>query len=74
VPKGQSNKSSQKQIQIAPVAPQTNVQNNNVGTIGDVEQGNANNANTGQANQQQNTLKPAPKKATPENHPPISLV
>ena len=72
---GQSNKSSQKQIQIVPIAPQLNVQNVNLFTFGDVEQGNANNANTGQANQQQNTLKSAaPQKPKPENHPPISLV
>ena len=51
----QSNWSDQDQIQIVPIAPQANVQNVNVLTFGDVEQGNANNANTGQANQQQNT-------------------
>ena len=51
----QSNRNEQKQIQIVPIAPQLNVQNVNVLTFGDVEQGNANNANTGQANQQENT-------------------
>jgi hypothetical protein len=71
---GQSNKSEQEQIQIVPIAPQHNVQNVNLLTFGDVEQGNANNANTGQANQQQNTLKSAPQKPKPENHPPVSLV
>ncbi len=52
----QSNWSDQEQIQIVPIAPQLNVQNVNVATFGDVEQGNANNANTGQASQQQNTV------------------
>ena len=51
---GQSNRSEQKQIQIVPIAPQLNLQNVNVLTFGDVEQGNANNANTGQASQQSN--------------------
>jgi hypothetical protein len=51
---GQSNRSEQQQVQIAPFAPQVNVQNVNVLTFGDVEQGNANNANTGQASQQSN--------------------
>ncbi len=70
-PKGQHNSSSQKQIQIVPIAPQLNVQNVNVLTFGDVKQGNANNANTGQANQQQNTLKPAPHK--PSEQPPVFM-
>jgi hypothetical protein len=51
----QGNTSSQGQAQIVPIAPQANVQNVNVLTSGDVRQGDANNANTGQANQQQNT-------------------
>jgi hypothetical protein len=55
VDQGQGNHSSQGQVQIVPIAPQVNVQNVNVGTWGDVEQGDANNANTGQANQQHNT-------------------
>jgi hypothetical protein len=55
VDQGQGNHSSQGQVQILPIAPQVNVQNVNVGTWGDVEQGDANNANTGQANQQHNT-------------------
>jgi hypothetical protein len=68
---GQSNKSSQKQIQIVPIAPQLNVQNANVLTFGDVKQGDANNANTGQASQQHNTLGAAPKKleGTPNGLP-----
>ncbi|HEX5469521.1 MAG TPA: hypothetical protein VFW80_10795, partial [Gaiellaceae bacterium] len=53
---GQTNENDQKQIQVVPIAPQANVQNVNVGTQGDVQQGNANNANTGQANQQENTV------------------
>ena len=52
---GQGNHSSQGQVQVVPIAPQANVQNVNVLTSGDVSQGDANNANTGQANQQQNT-------------------
>ncbi len=52
----QGNFSDQEQIQIVPIAPQVNLQNVNVATFGDVEQGDANNANTGQANQQENTL------------------
>jgi hypothetical protein len=52
---GQGNHSSQGQVQIVPIAPQANLQNVNVGTHGDVSQGDANNANTGQANQQHNT-------------------
>jgi hypothetical protein len=56
-PSGQSNWNKQKQIQFIPIAPQLNVQNVNVLTLGDVEQGDANNANTGQANQQKNTTK-----------------
>ncbi len=72
---GQSNKSEQEQIQIVPIAPQHNFQNVNLFTFGDVKQGNANNANTGQANQQQNTLKSAaPQKPKPENKPPVSTV
>ena len=55
VDQGQGNHSSQGQVQIVPIAPQANVQNVNVGTYGDVHQGDANNANTGQANQQHNT-------------------
>jgi hypothetical protein len=55
VDQGQGNHSSQGQVQIVPIAPQLNVQNVNVGTYGDVHQGDANNANTGQANQQHNT-------------------
>ena len=51
----QSNRSEQQQLQVVPIAPQLNVQNLNVLTFGDVEQGNANNANTGQASQQSNT-------------------
>lgn len=50
----QSNESDQAQVQVVPVAPQVNVQNANVATFGDVEQGDANNANTGQAAQQEN--------------------
>ena len=72
---GQSNKSEQEQIQIVPIAPQHNVQNVNLLTFGDVEQGNANNANTGQASQQHNTLKAAPEKSKqPDNHVPVSKV
>ena len=52
---GQSNDSDQGQVQIIPIAPQLNLQNVNALTFGDVNQGNANNANTGQASQQQNT-------------------
>ncbi|HEY7690702.1 MAG TPA: hypothetical protein VH816_00015 [Gaiellaceae bacterium] len=55
VDQGQGNQSSQGQVQVVPIAPQANVQNVNVFTSGDVEQGDANNANTGQANQQHNT-------------------
>jgi len=55
VDQGQGNHSSQGQLQIVPIAPQVNVQNVNVGTYGDVQQGDANNANTGQANQQHDT-------------------
>jgi hypothetical protein len=50
-----------------------NVQNVNLLTFGDVEQGNANNANTGQANQQANTVK-GPSTHKPENTPPVSTV
>ena len=52
---GQANASENEQIQVVPIAPQANLQNVNVLTFGDVEQGNANNANTGQATQQENT-------------------
>ncbi|HEU0334983.1 MAG TPA: hypothetical protein VFR43_00425 [Gaiellaceae bacterium] len=52
---GQSNRSVQKQVQIVPIAPQANLQNVNVSTFGDVEQGDAANANTGQTTQQENT-------------------
>jgi hypothetical protein len=51
----QSNDSDQSQVQIVPIAPQVNLQNVNVLPLGDVEQGDANNANTGQATQQKNT-------------------
>src|SRR5581483_5969833 len=51
----QSNGSNQGQIQILPIAPQLNAQNVNVLTSGGVDQGDANNANTGQASQQSNT-------------------
>jgi hypothetical protein len=51
-----------------------NVQNSNLGTIGSVTQGNANNANTGQANQQENTLKADSYKPKPENGPPVSTI
>jgi hypothetical protein len=57
-----------------PIAPQLNVQNLNLFTFGEVEQGNANNANTGQANQQHNTLKAAPRKPKPDNKPPVSMI
>jgi hypothetical protein len=52
---GQRNESDQHQLQLVPIAPQVNLQNVNVLSGGDVEQ-DANNANTGQASQQQNTL------------------
>jgi hypothetical protein len=74
---GQKNVSSQKQIQIVPIAPQVNVQNLNVLTFGDVEQGDANNANTGQANQQSNTVKalsPKGPSTKPDNKPPVMTV
>jgi hypothetical protein len=51
----QGNWSRQKQFQFIPIAPQANFQNVNFLTSGYVEQGDVNNANTGQANQQQNT-------------------
>ena len=54
-PLQQQNDSEQAQVQVLPVAPQVNVQNVNVLTFGDVRQGNADNANTGQAVQQTNT-------------------
>ena len=50
---GGSNDSDQGQVQVIPIAPQVNVQNVNV-LSGGVSQGNANNANTGQAAQQEN--------------------
>jgi hypothetical protein len=53
----QKNDSDQRQVQIVPIAPQLNVQNVNIATFDDVEQGDANNANTGQAAQQENTRK-----------------
>ena len=55
VDQSQGNVSDQQQIQVVPIAPQVNVQNVNIATFDDVEQGNANNANTGQAAQQENT-------------------
>src|SRR5207247_5957570 len=51
----QGNHSSHKQVQFIPIAPQLNAQNVNVLTWGGVWQGDANNANTGQANQQSGT-------------------
>ena len=56
---GGSNDSDQGQIQIIPIAPQVNLQNVNV-LSGGVSQGNANNANTGQAAQQENGGQAAP--------------
>ena len=53
----QKNTSGQKQVQVLPIAPQVNAQNVNVLTLGEVEQGNANNANTGQASQQENSAR-----------------
>jgi hypothetical protein len=50
----QQNAAAQQQVQVVPVAPQVSVQNVNVLPLGDVEQGDANNANTGQAVQQEN--------------------
>jgi hypothetical protein len=50
-----------------------NVQNVNLLTLGNVEQGNANNANTGQANQQANTVL-GPSKHKPDNTPPVMTV
>ena len=60
----QRNDSDQSQIQVVPIAPQVNVQNVNVATYGDVKQGDANNANTGQANQQENTSKSSSRPTT----------
>jgi len=51
----QLNDSDQGQVQVVPIAPQLSVQNVNLFTFGEVEQGDANNANTGQAAQQSNT-------------------
>ena len=58
---GSRNDSDQHQVQIVPIAPQLNLQNVNV-LGGGVVQGNANNANTGQAAQQSNDsgLQPLP--------------
>ena len=50
---GSRNDSDQHQVQIVPIAPQLNLQNVNL-LSGGVTQGNANNANTGQAAQQSN--------------------
>ena len=58
-PTQQSNDSDQGQVQVIPIAPQLNVQNVNV-LSGGVSQGNANNANTGQAAQQENGGQSAP--------------
>ena len=57
------NSSDQGQVQIVPIAPQLNVQNVNVATLGEVEQGDVNNANTGQASQQETGQAPAPAPA-----------
>jgi hypothetical protein len=51
----QGNRSWQQQLQFIPIAPQLNAQNVNLLTWGYISQGDANNANTGQANQQENT-------------------
>jgi hypothetical protein len=80
---GQRNEAEQKQLQIVPIAPQANLQNVNVLTFGEVEQGNAANANTGQAVQQENTQvrsggthhprsepKPCPPRYEPKPCPP----
>jgi hypothetical protein len=75
---GQRNEAEQKQLQIVPIAPQLNLQNVNVLTFGEVEQGDANNANTGQAVQQENThvgsggthdSRPEPKPCRPRYEP-----
>ena len=58
-PTQQSNDSDQGQVQVIPIAPQVNLQNVNV-LSGGVSQGNANNANTGQAAQQENGGQSAP--------------
>src|SRR5919109_64613 len=50
----QSNSSRQKQVQIGTVSNQANVQNLSAGNFGDTSQGDANNANSGQASQQEN--------------------
>jgi hypothetical protein len=68
IDQGQGNWSKQDQLQIVPIAPQANVQNANAFTYGNVRQGDANNANTGQANQQHNT-QVAAQKATRPSHP-----
>ena len=59
-PTQQSNESDQKQVQVVPIAPQVNAQNVNV-LAGGVSQGDANNANTGQAAQQENGGQSAPR-------------
>ena len=53
------NESDQGQLQVVPIAPQLNAQNVNV-LSGGVSQGDANNANTGQAAQQENVASPLP--------------
>lgn len=58
-------------MRFIPIAPQLNVQNVNVFTFGDVKQGDANNANTGQASQQHNTLGAAPRKDGRPNGLPV---
>jgi hypothetical protein len=70
-------------VQVLPIAPQLNLQNVNVLTFGEVEQGDAANANTGQAVQQENTQvrsggthhprsepKPCPPRYEPKPCPP----
>ena len=57
------NDSDQGQVQVIPIAPQVNAQNVNV-LSGGVSQGNANNANTGQAAQQENGQTAAPAART----------
>jgi uncharacterized protein YggU (UPF0235/DUF167 family) len=70
IDQGQGNLSSQKQLQIVPIAPQANAQNVNVLTFGGVSQGDANNANTGQANQQHNTQVAVQKTGGPSRQAP----
>ena len=48
---------------MIPIAPQLNLQNVNLLTFGDVTQGNVNNANTGQATQQSNSVGQLVKRA-----------